>query len=68
MGSNVNLSHLSKEELLEEIATRDDMISNLKQEIQKYRQLFHSRKIAVSAEVDSKSPRSKIVQKDQKLV
>lgn len=68
MGSNVNLSHLSKEELLEEIATRDDMISSLKQEIQKYRQLFHSRKIAVSAEVDSKNFRSKIIQKDQKLV
>ena len=63
---NEDLSLMSREELLEEVARRDDMIADLNKEIQKYRSLFHSRKIAVSAETDSMSPRSKVIHKNQK--
>uniref|UniRef100_A0A7E4W7K4 Cyclic nucleotide-binding domain-containing protein n=1 Tax=Panagrellus redivivus TaxID=6233 RepID=A0A7E4W7K4_PANRE len=65
MDTNVDLSRLSREQLLEEIAKRDDTIITLKQEVQRFQQLFHARKIAVSAETDSKSSRL-IIHKDQK--
>jgi cGMP-dependent protein kinase len=65
MDSKMDMSHYSREKLQEEIIRRDEMIANLKQEIQRFRQLFHARKIAVSAETATKSPH-KIIHKDQK--
>lgn len=67
MESKMDMSHYSREKLLEEIIRRDEMIASLKQEVQRFRQLFHARKIAVSAETTTKSPH-KIIHKDQKLV
>lgn len=67
MDSPMDMSHYSREKLLEEIIRRDEMISSLKGEVQRFRQLFHARKIAVSAETATKSPH-KIIHKDQKLV
>lgn len=55
------MERLSRAELLEEIEKRDDLIENLKIELQQYREGAFGRKIAVSAPETASDQRSDAV-------
>ncbi|KAI1714536.1 cyclic nucleotide-binding domain-containing protein [Ditylenchus destructor] len=63
------MDRLSRQELLEEIQQRDELITRLKSQLEQYQNYLHGRKIAVSApETDSceYSPDGKFFHKDPK--
>lgn len=43
------MERLSRQELIEEIQQKDELISQLKSELDQYRTYLHNRKIAISA-------------------
>lgn len=43
------MERLSRQELIEEIQQKDELISQLKSELDQYRSYLHNRKIAISA-------------------